>query len=78
MKSWANLCGEAAAFASEKGKDRLINISVSADQSRGVIIVWYGIDAANGGSMVVEIEDVTLTWRHPKGPACDISPCSRS
>jgi hypothetical protein len=41
MKSWADLCGEAAAFASEKGKDRLINISVSADQSRGVIIVWY-------------------------------------
>jgi hypothetical protein len=41
MKSWTDLCGEAAAFASEKGKERLINISVSADSGRGVIVVWY-------------------------------------
>ena len=41
MKSWPDLCAEAAAFASEKGKERLINISVSADQSKGVIVVWY-------------------------------------
>jgi hypothetical protein len=40
-KSWANLCGEAAAFASEKGKERLINISMSEDQNEGVIVVWY-------------------------------------
>ena len=40
-KSWTVLCGEAAAFASEKGKERLINISVSEDQNEGVIVVWY-------------------------------------
>jgi hypothetical protein len=41
MKSWDDLCGEAAAFASEKGKDRLITISVSEDHNEGVIVVWY-------------------------------------
>ena len=40
-KSWANLCDEAAAFASEQGRERLINVSVSEDHSKGVIIVWY-------------------------------------
>jgi hypothetical protein len=40
-KSWADLCGEAAAFASDKGKERLINISVSEDANEGVIVVWY-------------------------------------
>jgi hypothetical protein len=41
MKSWADLCGEAAAFASEKSKERLITISVSEDHNEGVIVVWY-------------------------------------
>jgi hypothetical protein len=41
MKSWEALCGEAAAFASEKGRERLINLSVSEDQNDGVIVVWY-------------------------------------
>lgn len=41
LKSWADLCAEAAAFASEKQRDRLINISVSEDQNEGVIVVWY-------------------------------------
>ena len=41
MKSWAALCDEAAAFASEKGKERLISISTSADSGQGVIVVWY-------------------------------------
>ena len=40
-KSWANLCADAAAFASEQGRDRLINVSVSEDQNEGVIVVWY-------------------------------------
>ena len=40
-KSWADLCGEAAAFASDKGKERLINISVSEDANEGVIVDWY-------------------------------------
>ena len=40
-KSWDSLCEEAAKFASEKGRDRLINLSVSEDQNEGVIIVWF-------------------------------------
>ena len=40
-KSWANLCADAAAFASEQGRERLINVSVSEDQNHGVIVVWY-------------------------------------
>ena len=41
MKSWDTLCAEAAAFASEKGKERLISLSVSEDHNEGVIVVWY-------------------------------------
>jgi hypothetical protein len=41
MKSWPDLCAEAAAFASEQGRERLINVSVSEDHHEGVIIVWY-------------------------------------
>ena len=41
LKSWTDLCAEAAAFASEQGRDRLINLSVSEDHNEGVIIVWY-------------------------------------
>ena len=41
FKSWTSLCEEAATFASEKGKERLINISVSEDNNEGVIVVWY-------------------------------------
>jgi len=40
-KSWATLCAEAAKFASDKGPERLINVSVSEDQNEGVIVVWY-------------------------------------
>jgi hypothetical protein len=41
FKTWDTLCGEAAEFASERGKDRLINIAVSVDHSEAVLIVWY-------------------------------------
>jgi hypothetical protein len=48
-KSWDVLCAEASAFASEVGRERLINISVAASGGddmfglggAGVIIVWY-------------------------------------
>lgn len=48
-KSWETLCEEACAFASEVGRQRLINISVAAAGGTdvfglggtGVIIVWY-------------------------------------
>jgi hypothetical protein len=41
FQSWETLCEEAAQFASEKGRDRIINVSVSEDHNDGVIIVWY-------------------------------------
>ena len=48
-KSWESLCGEASEFASEIGRERLINISVAASGGTdmfglggtGVIVVWY-------------------------------------
>ena len=48
-KSWQDLCDEATAFATEIGKERLINISVAASGGtdmfghggRGVIAVWF-------------------------------------
>ena len=41
VKSWPDLCAEAAAFASELGREHLINVSVSEDHNEGIIIVWY-------------------------------------
>jgi hypothetical protein len=48
-KSWEDLCDEAAEFATEVGRERLINMSVAASggtegfgfAGRGVIVVWY-------------------------------------
>ena len=48
-KSWETLCADAAAFATETGRERLINISVAASGGtegfgfggKGVIVVWY-------------------------------------
>lgn len=48
-KSWDSLVEEASQFASSTGRDRLINISVSAAGgsdafglgARGAIFVWY-------------------------------------
>lgn len=41
FKSWDDLCAQAAEFASQIGKERLINLSVSEDHNEGVIVVWY-------------------------------------
>jgi hypothetical protein len=41
LKSWDKLCAEAAAFATATGADRIINISMSEDNAKGVIVVWY-------------------------------------
>ena len=41
LQSWDSLCEEAAAFANQVGRDRLINIAVSGDAGQGVIVVWY-------------------------------------
>ena len=48
-QSWEELCAEASAFASEVGREKLINISVAASGGTdmfgfggtGVIVVWY-------------------------------------
>ena len=40
-KSWNKLCAEAAAFATATGPERIINISMSEDHSKGVVVVWY-------------------------------------
>ena len=41
FKSWEELFGEAAAFATEVGRGRLISITHSADQGEGVVTVWF-------------------------------------
>jgi hypothetical protein len=41
MKSWEQLFGDAAAFAAQVGRDRLIGISHSEDHHEGVVTVWY-------------------------------------
>jgi len=44
FKSWEALFEEAAAFADGVGPERLIGISHSEDQSKGVVTVWYWSD----------------------------------
>ena len=41
VKSWERLCDEAREFASTIPRDRLISISVSADNGSGIVFVWY-------------------------------------
>jgi hypothetical protein len=38
---WQDMFQEAANFASQLGRDRLINISHSGDEGMGVVAVWY-------------------------------------
>jgi hypothetical protein len=41
MKSWEDVFGEAADFASRLPTDRLLTISHSCDNSEGVVAVWF-------------------------------------
>lgn len=41
LASWDELFSRAAYFASELGPERVLNISHSADDSDGVVTVWY-------------------------------------
>lgn len=41
LASWEQLFSEAAAFATEIGSLKLINISHSEDSNEGVVTVWY-------------------------------------
>lgn len=48
-RSWEELCEDATTFATEVGREKLINISVAASGGtemfghggRGLIVVWY-------------------------------------
>ncbi len=44
FSSWDSLFSEAAAFASQLGKDKLITISHSEDRNDGIVTVWYWED----------------------------------
>ncbi len=39
--SWEDLFQEAADFANELGPERVVSISHSEDQGKGVVTVWY-------------------------------------
>jgi hypothetical protein len=43
-ETWDNLFAEAALFATEVGPERVVGISHSADDSDGVVTVWYWTD----------------------------------
>ena len=42
LETWDSLFSEAADFASQISRDRLISISHSEDKNDGVVAVWYG------------------------------------
>ena len=42
--TWHQLFTEAAAFATRVGQERLIGISHSEDQGKGVVTVWFWAD----------------------------------
>ena len=50
MKPWEDLLQEATDFASRLGRERLINISHSDSQGRGIVVVWYWGDAVPTGA----------------------------
>jgi hypothetical protein len=44
FRSWESLFAEAATLAESVGPGRLIGISHSEDQNKGVVTVWYWSD----------------------------------
>ena len=44
LKTWLELNAQAAAFATQVGPERVINISQSCDSVEGVVTVWYWTD----------------------------------
>lgn len=39
--TWDDLFGEATAFATALGFERVVNVSHSADGGNGTVVVWY-------------------------------------
>lgn len=52
LASWPDLFKQAAAFATEIGRERVISISHSEDQQDGVVAVWYWGDPSDGQTYV--------------------------
>ena len=48
LATWDELFTQAAEFATKVGRERLITISHSADQSNGVVTVWYWAEPDEG------------------------------
>jgi hypothetical protein len=44
FSAWEDMFQDAANFASQLPKDRLINISHTGDEGTGVVAVWYWAD----------------------------------
>ena len=44
LKTWLELNAQAAAFATQVGPERVINISKSCDSVEGIVTVWYWTD----------------------------------
>ncbi len=44
LKTWLELNTQAAAFATQVGPERVINISQSCDSVEGIVTVWYWTD----------------------------------
>ena len=47
LSTWHALFSHAADFASQVGRDRVISISHSEDNSKGIVTVWYWADGAD-------------------------------
>ena len=87
-KSWDALCAEASAFATEVGRERLINISVAASGGTdvfglggtGVIVVWFGNeDRAVVASCAARTPHWrSLTWRQTRQRPTSRKPSNRS
>ena len=41
LTTWDELFGQAASFATQVGRERVISISHSEDENEGVVTVWY-------------------------------------
>jgi len=44
LDTWDDMFAEAAEFATQVGRERLIGISHSQDKHQGVVAVWYWLE----------------------------------
>ena len=53
-RSWDDLFSEASRFATEVGRDNLINISHSWEGPQGIVTVWYWDDQPRSNVLGLE------------------------